>query len=544
MIGIAAYIEAVGGGDGHDELQTTQTTRMAEAIKRRRSKRTRERESRAAGQTSIRQLPQRQVKTPFPLLQPLSEDQLEMIHDASMCLLEEQGIEVMSAQARALFKQAGAEVDDSSGMVRGQRELFMQALSHAPNTFRLTPRNPERAVNIGGNTINFGFVSGPPNVHDCIQGRRPGNWEDYKKLIKMAQYFNIISLLGNQATAPIDLPVNNRHLDTYRETIVLLDKIFSAIPIGVGRIRDAIEMIALARGMAVEALADDPTMITNINVNSPRKLDDTMADAAIYMAEHGQAVIVTPFTLMGAMTPVTFSGALVQQNAEAVLGLAMVQLANPGAPCVYGGFTSNVDMRSGAPAFGTPENALANIAGGQLARRYNLPYRTSACNASNAADAQSVYETQAALWGAVLGHGNIIYHSAGWLEGGLVASFEKVIIDIECLQTMARVLAPIEITEQEIGLEAIEEVGPGGHFFGAGHTMERYKTAFYEPILSDWQNNENWEQAGAKTATMRATEIWQQVLKEYEQPPLDPSRLEAIDDYVARRKLEIGGGEP
>lgn len=490
------------------------------------------------------QIPSLDLKNRFAPLEALSAEQLELIHDASMRLLEEQGVELLSAQARELFRQAGADVDDHSGIVRGPRELFMAALAHAPESFVLTPRNPDRAITIGANHINFGFVSGPPNVHDCVNGRRAGNMADYRRLISLAQYFNVITFMGNQATAPVDLPPNNRHLDTYRETILLMDKVFSAVPIGEGRVRDAVEMLALARGLSVEELGRDPSMITNINVNSPRKLDDTMSDAALYMARHGQAVIVTPFTLMGAMTPATLAGALVQQNAEAVFGLAMVQLARPGAPCVYGGFTSNVDMRSGAPAFGTPENALANIAGGQLARRYHLPYRTSACNASNTADAQAVYETQAALWGAVMGHGNIIYHAAGWLEGGLVASFEKVIIDIESLQTMARILQPIEVTEAEIGLTAIDEVGPGGHFFGSGHTMERYKTAFYEPLLSDWQNHENWEQAGARTATERATGVWQKILKEFEAPPLDPAHRDAIDDYVAGRKEEIGSGEP
>jgi trimethylamine--corrinoid protein Co-methyltransferase len=222
----------------------------------------------------------------------------------------------------------------------------------------------------------------------------------------------------------------------------------------------------------------------------------------------------------------------------------MVQLARPGAPCVYGGFTSNVDMRSGAPAFGTPENTLANVAGGQLARRYGLPYRSSACNASNTADAQAVYETQAALWGSVMGRANIIYHAAGWLEGGLVASFEKVVIDVESLQAMARFLQPVEVSEEEIGLAAIDEVGPGGHFFGSAHTMERYRTAFHEPMLSDWQNHESWQQAGARDATERATAIWQKILEEFQPPPLDPARGEALDDYVARRREQIGSGEP
>ena len=253
---------------------------------------------------------------------------------------------------------------------------------------------------------------------------------------------------------------------------------------------------------------------------------------------------VVEFALMGAMTPVTMAGALAQQNAEAVLTLAMLQLAAPGAPVIYGGFTSNVDMRSGAPAFGTPENALANIAGGQLARRYGLPYRTSSCNASNAADAQSIYETQVAMWGGVMGHGNIIYHAAGWLEGGLLASWEKLILDIESIQTLVGILTPIQIDEASFGLDAIRDVGPGGHFFGTPHTMERYKTAFYEPLVSDWQNSENWAKAGSKTAEMRATDIWQAVLDDYQQPDIDIARVEELDDYITRRKIEIGSGEP
>jgi len=512
--------------------------------KRRRNRRGRASKTNEETGRGIPQIPFQSLTSPFHPLEALSADQLESIHDASMRLLENQGIELLSAEARELFRQAGADVDEASGVVCGPRELFTEAMAQAPKTFTLTPRDPEKAITVGANHINFGFVSGPPNIHDRVNGRRSGNMADYRRLVSLAQYFNVISIMGNQATAPVELPPNNRHLDTYRETILLMDKVFSAVPIGVGRVRDAVELVALGRGLSVDELCNDPSVITNINVNSPRKMDDTMADAALYMARHGQAVIVTPFTLMGAMTPATLAGALVQQNAEAVFGLSMVQLAHPGAPCVYGGFTSNVDMRSGAPAFGTPENALANIAGGQLARRYGLPYRTSACNAANTADAQAVYETQAALWGAVMGHGNIVYHAAGWLEGGLVASFEKAIIDIETLQTMALILRPIEVSEAEIGLPAIEEVGPGGHFFGAGHTMERYKTAFYEPILSDWQNHENWEAAGGRTATERATEIWQRALAEFQPPPLDPARREAIDDYVARRKEEIGSDEP
>ena len=237
-----------------------------------------------------------------------------------------------------------------------------------------------------------------------------------------------------------------------------------------------------------------------------------MADAAIAMAEMGQAVVVTPFTLMGAMTPVTLEAALVQQNAEALFGVALTQLVRPGTPVVYGGFTSNVDMKTGAPAFGTPENTRANIAGGQLARFYRLPYRTSACSASNAADAQAVWETQMAMWGAVNGHGNLIYHAAGWSEGGLVADFEKLVLDCEMLQAMSETLRPVHFEDADFGFAAHDEVSPGGHFFGTAHTMERYETAFYSPFLSDWSNNENWREAGARTATERAKTLWPQIL--------------------------------
>ena len=322
------------------------------------------------------------------------------------------------------------------------------------------------------------------------------------------------------------------------------DKPFFSVGIGGGRVLDAAKMCAIARGISMEDMAHSPSAMTNINVNSPRKLDDSMAYGAMQLAALNQPVVVTPFTLMGAMTPATLAGAFVQQNAEALLGIALLQLTRKGTPSIYGGFTSNVDMKSGSPAFGTPENALANLAGGQLARFYNLPHRTSACNASNAVDVQATYETQMALWGSVMGHGNLIYHTAGWLEGGLVASFEKVITDCEMLQHMTQFLQPIKIDLDEIGLQAMKEVGPGGHFFGCDHTMNRYKDAFYQPFLSDWQNHENWLAAGGKDTTQRATELWQQVLNEFEAPPLDAAIREELQAYITQRKEALGKDEP
>ncbi|MEM8687720.1 MAG: trimethylamine methyltransferase family protein [Pseudomonadota bacterium] len=518
---------------------------MSDRTRRRRSSSRRE-TSRDATSTSLleRQRPYSVIRNKFPPLDPMSEDQLEKIHHMSMRILEEQGLKVLSADARRRLAAAGAEVDDGEQMVKMDRALVMDLVSKAPAKFTLTPRNPNHALELGGNTLNFGMVSGPPNVHDMVRGRRQGNFSDYCELVKLAQCFNIITFYGNQTIAPVDLPVNTRHLDTYLACITYNDKVFSSMSIGSGRVRDAAQMLAIARGLSLEELAASPSAITNISVNSPRLLDEEMSDAATTLAELGQAVIVTPFTLMGAMTPVTVPAALAQQNAEALLTIALIQSANPGAPVVYGSFTSNVDMRSGAPAFGTPENTWANLAGGQLARRYNLPHRTSACNASNIVDAQATYETQMALWSACLCHGNLIYHAAGWMEGGLVASYEKFIVDVEMLQMMAKFFEPVSFSDDEFALEAIDEVGPGGHFFGCDHTMQRYRTAFHEPLLSDWQNHENWQLAGSKTATERATELWQQALSEYQQPALAEDRSEELEAYVARRKEEIGDGEP
>jgi trimethylamine--corrinoid protein Co-methyltransferase len=420
----------------------------------------------------------------------------------------------------------------------------MEHVRHAPSEFTLTARTPEKRLTIGGDHLCFGLVAGPPNVHDCINGRRSGNLPDYENFIRLAHHFNAINIIGNQVTSPMELPANNRHLDTYRANLTLSDLPFHCTAIGRGRAMDGIEMMAISRGITVEEMASDPGVITIISINSPRLFDGEMGDGLIAMAEHGQPVTVTPFTLMGAMTPVTLPAALAQQNAEALFGLVLTQLVNPGTPVMYGAFTSNVDMRTGAPAFGTPENTKANMIAGQLARRYDLPYRTSNANASNAVDLQAAYETGMATWGAVMGGGNMVYHAAGWLEGGLTASYEKLILDVEIIQNMMEFLRPIDFTEDDLGFEAIKSVQTGGHFFGTDHTIARYETAFYRPMLSDWSNHGAWEAAGSKHAIERATELWQQALRDYEEPLMEPDRREALDAYVAHRKEEIGTGEP
>jgi trimethylamine---corrinoid protein Co-methyltransferase len=443
----------------------------------------------------IPQLPWERIRNPYPPMEILSPDQMQDLHDTSVRILKDLGVKVMGANVRALFARAGARIDDD-GIVRIDETHVEAALATVPKSFTLTPRNPARQVNLGGDHLVFGLVAGPPNVHDRMRGRRSGNLEDYRSFIRLAHHFNAIHMIGNQVTAPQELPSNNRHLDTYHANLTLSDLTFHCTAIGRGRALDGIRMMAIARGISLEKMAQDPGVITIISVNSPRLLDDAMGDGLIAMAEHGQPVTITPFTLMGAMTPVSLPAALAQQNAEALFGVVLTQLVRPGAPVMYGAFTSNVDMRSGAPAFGTPENAKANVIAGQLARRYGLPYRTSNANASNAVDLQAAYETAMATWGAIMGGANLIYHAAGWLEGGLTASYEKLILDVEILQNMTEFLRPLKWDADELGFEAIRDVPAGGHFFGAPHTMARYERAFYQPMLSDWRGYENWALAG------------------------------------------------
>ena len=469
----------------------------------------------------------------------LDDEQLELIHQSSLRLLEEVGVEFMGQKARDLFRSAGAAVDDDTGLVKIDREIVLKAISSAPNTVTLTPRNPRNKMVLGGNSLCATSVGGPPNVHDCVAGRRSGNFEDYKSLLKLTQSFDIIHAIGNQPTPPMDLPAFTRHLDCYLANATYTDKAWLNTCIGEDRAMDGINISAISRGKTLDELADDPSCITIISVNSPRRFDAEMSDGLMAMSRHGQCVAVTPFTLMGAMTPTTLAAALSQQNAEALIGIVLTQLTRPGAPVMYGSFTSNVDMKSGAPAFGTPEYAKAVMASGQLARKYRIPFRCSNATAANVVDAQATYESEMSLWACVMSHANLIYHGAGWMEGGLTASFEKFVLDAELLQMMAETVRPIAVNEETLAFDAIADVPTGGQFFDHPHTLSRYKRAFYAPMLSDWRNYEVWEMDGAKTATERATEIWQQCLADYERPPIDPGIEEALIAYVEKRKEAI-----
>ncbi len=488
----------------------------------------------------IAQKPFRQPRRRFPPMAIVSADELEAIHNTSLTVLEEIGMDFLNAEARDRLRAAGAAVSGAGPRVRFDRGLIEQSIATAPATFTLHARNPAHHVCFGDDWIALPQMASAPNCTDADRGRRPGTQEDFRNLLKLAQSFNILHLTGGYPVEPVDLHASVRHLDCLADFVRLTDKAFHAYSLGRARILDGIEIARIGRGVSPAQLEQEPSLFSIINSSSPLRLDDPMLQGMIEMSSRNQVIVMTPFTLAGAMAPVTVAGALAQQNAEALAGIAFCQIVRPGAPVVYGGFTSNVDMKSGAPAFGTPEYMKAQIVGGQLARRYRLPYRTSNVCAANTVDAQAAYESVFSLWGAVMGGGNFVMHAAGWLEGGLSCSFEKTVVDVDLLQMVAEFLDPLAVDDDALALAALRDVGPGGHFFGTPHTQARYRDAFYAPLISDWRNYESWQDAGSPTAMDKANRLWKDVLAAYEPPPLDAAVAEELEAFVARRKAEGG----
>ncbi len=479
----------------------------------------------------------RQWRNPYTPIQQFSDDEIEAIHAASLRVLADTGIKVLSDEARGHYAKAGMTVKGE--IVHFDPEILMDLIAKAPATVTLKGRGPDRETIIGGNHVGVCTTGGTPNFSDLQQGRKPGTLEALNKLCKLAQSFDVIHIIG-PFVEPQDIPVNIRHLHMTRSVIALTEKVPFVFFRGTEAVADAYEIIRLAHGLTQEEFCNTPCSYSVANSNSPLILDDLMCQGIIDAANAGQLMVLTPFTLSGAMAPVTIAGALVLQNAEALAGIALSQIVRAGAPVCYGSFTSNVDMRSGSPAFGTPEYTRAAFASGQLARRYNLPLRSSGVTASNAPDAQAAYEMQMSLWGALMGGTNLLLHGAGWLEGGLTASAEKFIMDIEMLQMFAELFKPLTATPADLAVEAIADVGHGGHFFGTQHTLERFETAFYSPLLSDWSNFENWRDRGSVDTTERANRIYRETLDRFQAPPIATDRIEAIDDYIQRRITEGG----
>jgi trimethylamine--corrinoid protein Co-methyltransferase len=479
------------------------------------------------------------IENPYPPLDILAVEELGAIVETAFQVLEELGLEFRSVRALKLLKESGADVDEASQMVRLDRNLIRHFVGLAPASIPIHSRNPDRDTVMGGNRINFNTVGSPPNVSDLDHGRRSGSYESLCDLVKLNHALGVIHIVGGAVVEPMDLPVPTRHLENAYALLRYTDRPVMVRAVSRFRAEDAVNMVAIARGMTPEEMIGEPSVLTSINVNSPRRIDEELLDGLTCFAEMGQVNMVTPFTLAGAMSPVTVAGALVQQTAEALGLIAFTQMVRAGAPVMFGGFTSNVDMKSGAPAFGTPEYVKATLAGGQIARHFKLPYRSSNVNASNAVDAQSTYESAMSLFAVIMGHAHMVHHGLGWLEGGLTASFEKTVIDAEMIRQWAESLKPLDVSKGALAFDAIREVAPGGHFFGTQHTLDRYEHAFYQPMISDWRNFETWQEDGAKSATVRASELAKKLLASYEAPPIDPGIDEALKEYMEKRRPSL-----
>ena len=474
--------------------------------------------------------------------EPLGEEGILNIHNGCMRILKEIGIEFLNPESLEIFKQAGCKVTNTN--VKMDEDFVLEMLKKAPEQFTITPRNDAKKIILGGKHMAFGNVSSPPNSWDLKRGKRSGTWESYLEFIKLTQFFNCIHFAGGYPVEPIDIHASVRHLDCLYEKLVLSDKVVHAYSLGRERVEDVMEMTRIAGGLSVDKFNSQSYMYTNINSVSPLKHDYPMIEGAIIHARRNQAVIVTPFTLAGAMAPVTMTGAVTLSLAEGLSAIALLQFVNPGCPVGLGTFTSNVDMKTGAPAFGTPEYMRATQITGQMCRFYKIPMRSSGVCAANVPDGQAMWETSNSLWAAVQSGTNMVYHAAGWLEGGLIASPEKFVMDCEVLQQIQRYFDKriVETSVDDIAVDTIKEVGPDGHYFGCEHTQERYESAFYQPMISDWSNYEAWDLNGGVWTAERAHKIYKEIINEFEPPSIGIEIKEELEEFVSKRKLE--GGAP
>jgi trimethylamine---corrinoid protein Co-methyltransferase len=473
----------------------------------------------------------------MPRYEVLSEDAMATLDQGWRRLMSEIGVEFMDDRALDLFRKAGQKVEDRTVFL--DPDFVLEQVAKAPHEFDLQARNPQHSVHIGGDAMAFGAVYGPPFVR---QGdvRRDGTMEDFRNFTRLAQSFAVLDSAGGVVNEPNDTPLDSRHLDMTYALQTLTDKIYMGNVVSGTNAADTIAMTEILFGSR-RSIEETPATISLINCNSPLRWDDRMLEAQFEYSAANQPVVLTPFILMGAMSPVTIPAALVQQITEALSGIALSQLIRPGAPVVFGSFLSNIDMQSGSPTFGTPESGIGLLCTGQIARHFGLPFRTGGgLTSSQVPDAQAGYEALMTLLPTFLAGANWVMHSAGWLEGGLVAGFEKFIIDVELVQMLQHEFTPLEIDEASMAFDAHQEVGHGGHFLGAAHTMERFRTCFYRPFLSSSENYERWMRNGAKDTATRAGEIYKQKLEEYEAPPMDDAVREELEAYVTRRRAELG----
>ena len=472
----------------------------------------------------------------LPRYEILDEAALQELERGWRRIVSELGIEFLHEESLDYLRGAGQSVDGQ--LVKFDPDWILEQVAKAPQEFDLQARNPERTVHIGGNNMVFSAVYGCPFVREGLE-RRDATYRDFENLVKLAQSFPQLDSPGGTICEPNDKPLDSRHLDMVYALLTLSDKPFMG---SVTSGPNAVDTIAMAEMVfGGESLEQTPAIISLINVNSPLRYDDRMLAALVEYAKANQPTVITPFLLMGAMSPVTVPATLAQQVAEALAGIALVQTIRPGCPVVFGSFLSNTDMQSGSPSFGTPESAVGLFCTGQIARHYNLPFRGGgALTSSQVVDAQAGYESMMSLWPTFLAGTNFVMHSAGWLESALVSCYEKFVTDVETLRMLYEVFKPLRIDEESLAYSAHEEVGQGGHFLGAAHTLERFRECFYRPLVSSTENYERWARNGGRDAATRANEIWKKTLEEYEQPAMDDGLRDELKAYVDRRRKELG----
>lgn len=473
----------------------------------------------------------------MPRYEVLSEEAMATLDGGWRRLVSEIGVEFLDERALDLFRAAGQKVEDKTVFL--DPEFVLEQVAKAPREFDVQARNHEHDIHIGGDAMAFGAVYGPPFVREG-DVRRDGTMDDFRNFSRLAQGFAALDSAGGVVTEPNDTPLDSRHLDMTYALQTLTDKVYMGNVVSGVNARDTLAMTEILFGSR-DAIEQTPATISLINCNSPLRWDDRMLEAQFEYTAANQPVVLTPFILMGAMSPVTIPAALVQQMAEALSGVALSQLIRPGAPVIFGSFLSNIDMQSGSPTFGTPESGLGLLCTGQIARHFGLPFRTGGgLTSSQVPDAQAGYEALMTLLPTFLAGANWVMHSAGWLEGGLVAGYEKFVIDVELVQMLKHEFTPLEVDEASLAFDAHQEVGHGGHFLGAAHTMERFRTCFYRPMLSSSENYERWMRNGARDTATRAGEIYRKKLEEYEPPPLDDAIRAELEEYVVRRRAELG----
>jgi trimethylamine--corrinoid protein Co-methyltransferase len=478
----------------------------------------------------------------LPLTEVLTQEGIETIHRASMRLLKETGMLLLDyPPALETFRQNGARVEGE--MVWIDEDTLLHFVKQAPSSFTQLARNPANNVPLGGRNIIFSPVYGPPYVVDFDRGRRPATIKDFRNFAKLTYMIPDLHHAGGVLVEPNDIDVAERHLDMLLAHITLSDKAFMGSTVHPDNARDTVTMAEILFG--AEAIRENPATLSIISISSPLRMDDRMLSALEVYARAKQAMILASFIIVGAMSPTTLAATIAQQNAESLFAICYAQMLNPGTPCIQGPFLPTVDMKSGAPCFGTPESALAIYACAQLARYYNLPFRSGGnYSASRIPDAQSGYESASSIWPTVQAGTNFVLHAAGWLEGGMISGYEKLILDAEMLGMMARYVQGIGLTEEDFAWDAYAEVGPGGHFLGAAHTLRHYETAFYQHQIFNMDSYEKWHEEGSEDTYRKANKVWKQMLKDYEAPVLDAAIAEELNAFVAHRRAEIQAGKP